>query len=207
VLKFAPMRPEPEAPPAPSLTEDEFYALGDEYRDWEYLDGQLVKEPAATDRHEDLFAFLLVLLRSYLEERGGGLVRGSRYAMRLDPRWSPEPDLVVVRQERRHLMRPQRLEGRADLVIEIASPSDPTREARLKLPRYREARIPELWTIDPGSRSVLVEALQGQGYRSEILSGGRLASTVVPGFWIEVSWLWQEPLPPAQACLRLILLR
>jgi len=28
---------------------------------------------------------------------------------------------------------------------------------------------------------------------------------VLPGFWIEVAWLWQEPLPSTLACLRQIL--
>ena len=204
MLRFVTMKPAPEALPA-SLTEDEFYALSEDYRDCEYLDGQLVREPAPPDRHEDLFGFLLVLFRTYLDKRGGGVVRGSRYAMRLDPRWSPEPDLLVVRQERRHLMRQQRLEGRADLVIEIVSPSDPTREMRLKLPRYRQERIPELWTINPMARSILVEVLEAGGYRSETVHAGRLASTVVPGFWIDVAWLWADPLPAAYDCAGLIL--
>ena len=33
--------------------------------------------------------------------------------------------------------------------------------------------------------------------------GGRLESTVLAGFWIEVEWLWSEPLPK----LRLIAAR
>jgi Uma2 family endonuclease len=140
----------------PGVTEDEFYSAGEDCG-WEYLDGRLVMLPAS-DRHQDLFSFLMALLRTFLDERGGAVVRGSRYPMRLDERWSPEPDLLVVREARRHLLGPQRLEGPADLVIEIAS---------------------------DGS--------------------GRLSSLVLPGFWIEASWLWQDPLPSTLACLRQIL--
>ena len=109
----------------PGLSEDDFYRLADEDSDWEYLDGRVVMYSPASERHEDLFSFLMTLLRAFLEEKGGAVVRGSRYPMRLDPSWSPEPDILVVRDSRRHLMTGQRLEGPADMVIEIASDSDP----------------------------------------------------------------------------------
>jgi Uma2 family endonuclease len=188
----------------PGVAEDEFYREAGEDSGWEYLDGRLVMSPAS-NRHEDLFAFLMVLLRGFLDERGGAVVRGSRYPMRLDERWSPEPDLLVVRDERRALVGPQRLEGPADLVIEIASEGDPAFDQREKLPRYRQAAIPEIWLVDPFARVVRAWVRSGDSYDVSVLSAGRLASTVLPGFWIEASWLWQEPLPASLACLRQIL--
>lgn len=187
----------------PDVSEEEFYALGED-SDWEYLDGRLVMSPAS-DRREDLFSFLLTLLRGFLDERGGGVVRGSRYPMRLDERWSPEPDLLVVRDERRHLLKPQRLEGPADWVIEIASEGDPQYDRREKLPRYRQARIPEIWLVDPFQKRVFVERLEGEDYETEEAASGRLQSTVIPGFWIDPAWLWQEDLPSTFACLRQLL--
>lgn len=188
----------------PGVREEEFYALAGEDSDWEYLDGRLVMSPAS-DRHENLFRFLLTLLSAFLDERGGGVVRGSRYPMRLDERWSPEPDLLVVRDERRHLLTEQRLEGPADWVIEIASEGDPAFEVREKLPRYREAGIPELWLVDPFAERVLVERKSGDGYERSEVASGRLDSATVPGFWIEVGWLWQDDLPSSLACLREVL--
>jgi Uma2 family endonuclease len=188
----------------PGVREEEFYALAGEDSEWEYLDGKLVMSPAS-NRHEDLFSFLLTLLRAFVDGRGDAIVRGSRYPMRLDERWSPEPDLLVVRKERRHLVGPQRLEGPADWVIEIASEGDPGFDAREKLPRYREAGIPEIWLIDPFERKVLVERKSESGYTRAEQATGRLESTVVPGFWIDVSWLWQGELPSTLSCLRQLL--
>jgi hypothetical protein len=34
---------------------------------------------------------------------------------------------------------------------------------------------------------------------------GRVASIAVPGFWLEVGWLFQTPLPPVAECLRIVL--
>ena len=189
----------------PGVSEDDFYRLADEDSDWEYLDGRIVMHSPASDRHQDLEGFLLALLRIYLGEKGGAVVRGSRYPMRLDASWSPEPDIMVVRSGRRHLMTPRRLEGPADMVIEIASDSDPRLDVREKLPRYREASIDEIWLVDPFDNHVQVERREATGYNSVILESGRLASRVVPGFWIDVDWLWQEELPATLRCLRQIL--
>jgi len=188
----------------PGAREEEFYALAGEDSDWEYLDGRLVMSPASK-RHEELFRFLLTLLNAFLDERGGAEVLGSRYPMRLDERWSPEPDLLVVRNERRHLLTETRLEGPADWVIEIVSEGDPRFEEREKLPRYRSAGIGEIWLVDPFAERIAVERMSGDGYERTELASGRLESSTAPGFWIEVSWLWQEDLPSTLGCLRQIL--
>ena len=189
----------------PFATEDDFYREADEDSDWEYLDGRIVMHSPASDRHEDLFAFLMTLVRAYLDAKQAGVVRGSRYPMRLDTQWSPEPDLLVVRPGRRHLVGPRRLEGPADLVIEIASDSDPGLDVREKLPRYREAGVDEIWLVNPFEQVVRVEVREPGGYAAQRLAAGRLTSRVVPGFWIEVGWLWQERLPSTLACFREIL--
>jgi len=189
----------------PGLSEEDFYNLADEDSDWEYLDGRIVMHSPASDRHEDLFRFLLTLLSAYIGERGGAVVRGSRYAMRLDADWSPEPDILVVRGARRYLMTPRRLEGPADMVIEIASDSDPKLDYREKLPRYRQAQIEEIWIVDPFANEVLAEVKTGAAYTAKTVSTGRLGSSVVSGFWIDVEWLWQPELPAPLKCLRAML--
>ena len=189
----------------PGVSEEEFYRLADEDSDWEYLDGRIVMHSPASNRHENIFCFLLTLLRVYLDKKRGAVVRGSRYPMRLDASWSPEPDILVVRESRHHLMTPHRLEGPADMVIEIASESDPRLDYREKLPRYRQAGIEEIWIINPFENEVLLEVQTTAGYTPQTLSSGRLESQVLPGFWIEVSWLWQEELPSTFRCLQEIM--
>lgn len=189
----------------PATDEREFYDLADEDAPWELLDGRLVMSPAS-NRHEDLFRFLLTLLSGWVDERGGAVVRGSRYPMRLDPRWSPEPGLLVVTDAHADRITPTRLEGPADLVVEIASDGDPALDERDKLPRYQAADIPEIWLISPQTRSVRLDQLGPTGaYSTQRRSGGRLDSAVLPGFWLDVDWLWQQPLPSTVACLRTLL--
>jgi len=190
------------------VSEDVFYSEEYEGSPYEYLDGELVVcEPVST-LHDDLGGFLYALMRSVFEERGDGLVKGSRFPMRLDSKWSPEPDVTAVRTENVHRIGAQRIEGPADLVIEVASPGDVRRALRLKLPRYRQARIPEIWVVDPYARSVRVETPEIPETHENavrVVTAGRLDSAVFPGFWIDVSWLWQQPLPHTLACVRQIL--
>jgi len=177
----------------PDLSEDDFYRLAGEDSDWEYIDGRVVMHSPASPRHERLFRFLLFLLEGFLARRGGGEVFGSRLPMRLDPGWSPEPDLLFVRDDRRHLIGENRVEGPGDLVIEIVSRGDSHLVYREKLPRYRDAGIPEIWIVDPIRGEVLVDRIDASGERAaSTLKSGRLASSVVPGFWIETAWLWTE---------------
>lgn len=187
----------------PVLNEDDYYALGAD-SPFEFLDGRLVMCPSSYQQ-EDMGGLLSFLFRGWLDERGGGVALGSRYPMRLDPRWSPEPDLLVVTDARRDRLMPTRLEGPADLVIEIASDGDPRLDEREKRPRYHQAQIPEMWWISPQTRTVRVDQLDGAAYRTQRLAEGRLDSAVLPGFWVEVGWLWQEPLPSSMTCLRTIL--
>jgi Uma2 family endonuclease len=189
----------------PGISEEEFYRVADEDSDWEYLDGRILMHSPTSDQHENLFRFLLTLLSAYLDEKRGAVVRDSRYPMRLDAKRSPEPDILVVREHRRQLMTPRRLEGPADMVIEIVSESDPGLDYREKLPRYRQAGIEEIWIINPFENEILAEVNTLTGYATQVLSSGRLESKVLSGFWIEVSWLWQEELPSTLACLREIM--
>src|SRR2546427_9080567 len=95
----------------PGFSEEEFYRLADEDSDWEYLDGRIVMHSPASDRHENIFCFLLTLLRAYLDEKREAVVRGSRYPMRLDVHWSPGPDIPVVREPPRQVTTPPPLVG------------------------------------------------------------------------------------------------
>lgn len=187
----------------PVESEDDYYGLGAD-SPFEFLDGRLVMMPSSLQQ-EDLDGFLLTVARAWLDERGGGVVLGSRYPMRLDARWSPEPDLLVVTDAHRDRLTPTRLEGPADLVIEIASDGDPRLDEREKRPRYHAARIPEMWWISPQTGTVLVDQLDGDGYRTRRLAEGRISSTALPGFWVEADWLWQQPLPSTMGCLRKLL--
>jgi Uma2 family endonuclease len=70
------------------------------------------------------------------------------------------PDLSVAHPAE---LSEHALEGRAELVVEILSPRD---ESRDKLPFYASRGVREVWLIEPVTRRVEVFALRGRGYEA-----------------------------------------
>lgn len=80
-----------------------------------------------------------------------------------------------------------------------------TADRKEKLALYKEHRFTEVWVVDREVRKVHVFCRSGRGYRERVSSKGRVESRVIPGFWVEVAWLWKRPLPPAMRCLKAII--
>jgi Uma2 family endonuclease len=112
------------------------------------------------------------------------------------------PDVLFVSQDRVPSPLPKALADPADLVVEILSESTHTYDLGEKRQAYREAGIPEIWFVDDDHQQIRVDRKGEQGYTKEIEHEGKLCSQVIQGFWVEVSWLWQEPLPPLDQCLQ-----
>jgi Uma2 family endonuclease len=77
----------------------------------------------------------------------------------------------------------------------VLSPSTRAYDLGEKRAAYRRAKIAEIWFVDPDKHKVIVDRRLGKGYETEIMSKGKVISTVLPGFWIDAAWLWKEPLP------------
>jgi Uma2 family endonuclease len=90
-------------------------------------------------------------------------------------------------------------------VVEIVSPESSQRDRETKLSEYEMGGVPEYWIIDPERNEALFYQLT-EGRYQLMFSGrtGRYTSAVVPGFWLEAEWLWQEPLPPVEDVWRQI---
>jgi Uma2 family endonuclease len=87
------------------------------------------------------------------------------------------PDLCVAHPAQ---LSEHALEGRAELVVEILSPRD---ESRDKLPFYASRGVREAWLVDPVSREVEVFALRGRGYERVLAIDGAI---LAPALAIEL---------------------
>src|SRR4051812_29091608 len=115
----------------------------------EWVDGEVTIFMPPSDRHQDIVSFLHALLRFYLDFRELGIVRHEPFEMKLrSGRSYREPDIAVLLNQNRHRLTSQRIDGPADLVIEVLSPESASRDRRDKLGEYAEAGIPEYWIID-----------------------------------------------------------
>ena len=176
----------------PDISEEEFYSFADEDIKCELINGVLVIHSPATTEHEDLFGYLYTLLRLYLDETGEGKIFGSRLAMRLSPKWSPEPDILVILPKKYHNLQEGRLEGPADIVIEILSKSTREIDLEKKLPSYLDFGVREVWIIDPEKKSISIHSKSEIKEWNSINKKDRVRSVVLPKFFVYFHWLWKR---------------
>lgn len=184
----------------PKMTYEEFLAWADEdtLAEWIALPGEEVGEVVmtspASNRHQDISGFLESVIRTYSEARALGVLRSAPFQMKL--MHGREPDLLFVRQEHLGRLKENYLDGPADLVVEIVSPESVGRDRGEKFYEYAQGGVPEYWLIDPQTRWAEFYRLEEEHY-DLAFSGkeGEYCARELPGFWLRVEWLWQEPLP------------
>jgi Uma2 family endonuclease len=206
-LKFGPRTVDlPYTVRVAGVTEEMFDELVDEDTRAELIDGVLIVHSPASPRHDNISGFVRTLMRMFAEGRGLGKVFGPDSLVHLATCRKFAPDVFFLKQARLpHPLPAKQFEGTPDLATEVLSPGNRDEDLEDKRPAYRQARMPELWLIDPEYQEILVDRRRRNGYTTTRITKGRAVSNVVKGFWIEAAWLWQDPLPNVAACLPKIL--
>jgi len=188
------------------MTYEEFLAWADEDTLAEWLDGEVVMYSPASRRHQDIADFLVSVMRPFVLQRGLGTVLSAPFQVKLDASRGREPDLLFVAREHLDRLQDTYLDGPADLVVEIVSEESVGRDRGAKFYEYEQAGIPEYWLLEPDRRWAEFYCLDAGRYRPAF-SGetGEYHSQVLPGFWLRVDWLWQDPLPtPLRALAEIV---
>lgn len=197
-------RGQEEIPP-PKMSFEELLAWADEDTWAEWIEGEVVRLSPASNRHQDIVGFLAVLLRFFAEAKQLGVVLTAPFLMKTGPELSArEPDLLFIAKEHLGRLKETHLEGPADLVVEVVSPESRVRDREEKRREYERGGVQEYWVIDYQGREAEFYCLgEGDQYkRVKLEEGGIYRSRVLEGLWIEVGWLWQEPLPSVLSILK-----
>ena len=199
---------EPDAILPPVRATFEEYLRMEEPTMSEWIDGEVIFMAAASAKHQQLGSFLEKILGLFVEVHGLGEVFRAPFAMRIErPRRGREPDVLFVSRERSHFITPTYLNGPADLAIEIISPDSIVRDRDEKFGEYEGAGVREYWLLDPeGMTAEFYELGEDARYHLANIDQGTYYSKVVPGFSIQLSWLWQHPLPTLDALRELKLM-
>lgn len=196
---------ETQIKPKEKLTYEDFLDWCDEDILAEWVDGEIIMYSPASKRHQDLDDFLVSILRIYTETNGLGMVLSAPFQMKL-PEDLPgrEPDLLFVSNANLHRLQETYLDGPADLAVEIISKESINRDREKKFLEYQTAGVPEYWLIDPLSEQAEFNRIGKDNCYHPVLpdAEGIYHSQTVTGFWLKVSWLWQEPLPQVLDVLR-----
>src|SRR5918992_1829479 len=130
------------------MSYEEFLAFGEDTTHAEWVDGEVTVFVPPSERHQDVLWFLATLLGWYARRLGLGKVIFAPFEMRL-ARSAREPDLLFVAAQHRDRLTGKRVEGPADLVIELVSDDSVARDRAEKFREYQEAGVLEYWVFDP----------------------------------------------------------
>ncbi len=192
----------------PGWTEDQYFREAPESRFVEFEDGEVIVHSPANPRHQELTLFLSMLLQAFVGRRRLGKVLNGPAVVRLRPATNYEPDIFLIPADQLAALGKDFFSGIPSLIVEILSAGTRTHDLKTKALAYRQHGVREYWAVDHERRTFFRHLLSPdpQGPYSITEHGqGRLGSAAVPGFWIDVSWLWQDPLPDALRCLEQIL--
>jgi Uma2 family endonuclease len=198
--------PAPNLPASPSrMTYEEFLALDEEGARLEWVDGEVERMSPVTDEHQELAGFLLSLLRAFVEARQLGVVRFEPFQMKTAPNLpGRSPDLFFVANEHRSRITKMHLKGPADMVVEIISPDSRRRDRKTKFGEYEQGGVREYWLLDQPRKQAEFYQLgeDGRYHPMPVGEDSVFHSGVLPGLWLKVEWLWQDPHPPVLSVLR-----
>ena len=197
------------APPAPA--EKTYRVPAEEYMEryahdfYEWVKGEVVKMTPVSFQHDELTAYLLVLLKAYFALRPIGVVKQSPFVMRVDETESRrEPDLQVILESNPGALTDTAMVGPADICIEVVSPESAARDRGEKFIEYEKGGVREYWIIDPIRSEALFLRLGEQKVYTTVLMGreGQYQTPLLPGLVVEVGLLWEEKLPDVIAVVR-----
>ena len=189
-------------------TEEQYFQEAPESQIVEFEDGDLIVPSPVNVRHQQIVRFLTFLLQGHTESHSLGEVLNGPGVVRLRPGLDYEPDIFVVTTTQQAQFSEQYFSGAPALAVEVISPSTRRRDLRTKASSYRTHNVPEYWAVDLERRILYQHRLPeapAEPYLIVSYTAGRLDSQSIAGFWLEVDWLWQEPLPKHLECVERVL--
>ena len=185
----------PVSPAERKMSYEEFLEWANEDTLAEWVNGDIVMSSPASLPHQRLEVFLTSILQIFVEHYDLGIVLNAPFQMKLEN--GREPDVLYIAKTHVDRLHKTYLDGPADLAVEIISPESLERDRGTKFAEYETGGVPEFWLIDPIREQAEFYQLNKKGQYTIAFSGetGVYHSNELPGFWLRVEWLWQNPLP------------
>jgi len=180
------------APPKMAYEEFLVWALKQEGH-FEWVDGKVVSYMSVSPLHQKLVIFLSSLLKLFADLFGLGEVYAGPAQLKLPNGSGREPDVFFLAKGRASQEQANRVDGPADLVIEVISDDSVTIDREDKFYEYEASGVLEYWILDPrpNRRRAYFYQLneRGQYQQSPVSDEGIYHSRVLPGFWLKVDWV------------------
>ena len=185
------------------ISYEDFLEWADENTHAEWVNGEVIIFMTTKNVHQNVVEFLHILMNLFVGLLNLGKVRLAPFQMRLEYS-GREPDILFITNEHLERLLENRLDGPADLVVEVISADSVRRDREDKYKEYREAGIPEYWVIDPRPDKQRADFYylneEGDYELFATEDDEQVYSKILEGLWLRPSWLWQtEEIDPFAA--------
>lgn len=189
-------------------TYEEYLAQASETRTAEWVDGEMIEYMPPFLPHQKLTWFVFSLLKGYVEALDLGLVGTGPFEFKLWPDGpAREPDVFFISTARLDKLTDARYEGAPDIAVEVISPGSVREDRVRKFSEYERAGVAEYWLIDPRPYQNTAEFYRRDAdgiFQPVEPADGRFVSAALPGFWLDVTVLWREPMPSYREVLQAV---
>jgi Uma2 family endonuclease len=149
-------------------TREKVWALPDDGRRYELIDGELIVSPSPRGLHQAALMALIDRIKPFVDASKVGKVLMSPADISLGEEENLQPDLFVFRTVAGKPFRDWTDIASLLLVVEVLSPSTARYDRELKRRRYQRAKVPEYWIVDLDGR--VVERWRPEDTRPEVLA-------------------------------------
>lgn len=148
----------------------------------ELWNGEIIMPPAPDEYHQESTLDFATALRAWVKTHDLGKVFVAPFDMVLAPRQVTQPDVLFVAKDRLSMIN-KRVNGPADLVVEVISDYSHERDRIKKRDLYEQHGIKEYWIMDREAGTIEVLFLtngqfalvgrwrRGETAKSELLDG------------------------------------
>lgn len=146
----------------------------------ELIDGSIYMSPAPNVQHQQIVGRLYRRLADHVEKKDLGLVFVSPLDVFLDEHDNVvQPDLIFISKDRQSILMRDAIHGSPDLLLEVLSPGNHTKDRSQKKKLYERFGVKEYWIIDPVSFQSYGYQLDNGIYREFYSAKGKINSHIL----------------------------
>ena len=168
----------------------------------ELIRGRIFKmSPAPSRKHQQLVGAFYFELRKFLSSHSCNVYMAP-FDVRLPRRSKDDKDIItVVQPDICVICDPAKLDDRGclgapDIVVEILSPGNNTKELKNKYDIYEESGVKEYWIVSPQDETFVRYTLEEGRYTPSryMVAGDIVTTSVLPGFKLDLAKVFEDNL-------------
>ena len=183
-------------PQAPLLTAEDYYNLPDNGLRYQLIEGELYMAPVPNLYHQTISGNLEFMFRSYLEQNPLGILLHASVDAVFHAESIWQPDIFIVLNANRHILKEQLCEGVPDFIVEILSPNNRELDLHTKRAVYARRGVTEYRIVDPNAKEMLIYRFDENISEpvTRLKSPASAKSPLFPGLTIELDAMFRADL-------------